>query len=265
MWSARCRGFANFVPAPVRRRELPSRHASVMISLGEPLSLVGPDGDRSRAIQSFVTGLQTTSAITERVGHYEGMHLELPPLTARALLGVPMHTLTDRLVDLSAIFGSSSASVIDELATAPTWTQRFDRLSNAIADRLRAASPPTPVVAWAWRRLRSAHGAVRIDDLVAEAGCSHRHLATRFQEEVGLTPKVMARLMRFERTIALARRPASSWAAIAVDAGYYDQSHLNREFRVFAGQPPSAHRHGVPAGCVPAAEPRSEISKTTAA
>ncbi len=77
-----------------------------------------------------------------------------------------------------------------------------------------------------------------MSDLPAEIGCSRRCLTERSRAEVGLPPKTVARLIRFDHICRRLRGAPARWAEIAVDAGYCDQSHLNREFRELAGTTP---------------------------
>ena len=93
-------------------------------------------------------------------------------------------------------------------------------------------------------------GGVAVGVLAAEIGWSRRHLAVRFRREFGLPPKTAARLLRFQRAYAtlgrgLLTRSATTtgpdgWAERAVRFGYYDQAHLIRDFREFAGTTPAA-------------------------
>ncbi|MFS2055915.1 helix-turn-helix domain-containing protein, partial [Variovorax sp. CT11-76] len=73
-------------------------------------------------------------------------------------------------------------------------------------------------------------------------GYSHRRFIALFRGAIGLTPKEYARVMRFDRALALAADPARPWAEIAVEAGYADQAHLSREFSALAGMAPQAWR-----------------------
>ncbi|HEU4947285.1 MAG TPA: helix-turn-helix transcriptional regulator [Kribbella sp.] len=232
----RCIGFSKAVPVPMRRRELPSRHITLMISFGEPLVVV--DDDRRRSVRSFVSGLQSESAVTERLGHQHGLHVELSPLAAYSLLGLPMHTLTDVLVDLPAVLGSTSVELVERLAGAKDWPERFTLLQAALAVRMMSGPEPTPAVKWAWRRLRATHGSARIGELVQHAGLSHRHLVARFREEVGMTPKSLARVLRFEHSLTMLQQSGTTLAEVAAAAGYCDQAHLSRDFRALAGCTP---------------------------
>ena len=252
--SARFIGFSKAAAVPVRRRELPSRHVSLMISFGDPPVLVG-DGYH-RSVRSFVSGLQTESTMTERLGHQHGLHVQLSPLVAYSLLGLPMHSLTNVLVDLPAVLGRTSRQLVERLAGASDWPERFDLLRTALAARMTSGPEPTPAVAEVWHRLRATNGTVRIADLVRQSGLSHRHLVARFREEVGMTPKSLARVLRFEHSLTMLESGAAL-ADVATAAGYYDQAHLNRDFRALAGCAPGA-LFGEPS--VPAPSAAGQIS-----
>jgi AraC-like DNA-binding protein len=110
------------------------------------------------------------------------------------------------------------------------------------AARRRLEDPPDPPseVVRAWRRLIAAGGGVEIGELAADVGWSRRHLSEKFRAEVGLTPKVAARVLRFERArhlLAMPTRPAL--AAVANACGYYDQAHFTREWTELAGCTPT--------------------------
>ncbi|MDJ0347119.1 hypothetical protein QMK19_38495 [Streptomyces sp. H10-C2] len=104
-YAVRCAGFSKRFAAPVRWRELPSRHVTLMFGFGDPLRLLSDHDAGVRTARSFVTGLQTESSPTERLGHQYGLHVQLSPLAAAALFGLPLHELTDVLVDLPSLLG----------------------------------------------------------------------------------------------------------------------------------------------------------------
>jgi AraC-like DNA-binding protein len=237
--SVQCRGFSKLVPTPSRRHELPSEYLTLIVGLGDPLVLVDTQG-RNRSVTSFVSGLQHQFAVTERVGHQHGVHIELPALAGYTLFGLPIAELSDQLVDLPAVLGTGTAELVERLASAGTWGDRFAVLRTTLVRRMARGPQPTPAVASVWQRLRATHGSARIEQLVHSTGVSHRHLAARFREEVGMTPKAFARVLRFEHSLAMMRKDGASLAAVAEAAGYYDQSHLNRDFRVLAGASPRA-------------------------
>jgi AraC-like DNA-binding protein len=172
-------------------------------------------------------------------GSYASVDIELTPLGAYPVLGRPLAELEGACASLEDVFGRSGVELADRLRDARGWDARFDVLERFLVRRADGGPVPTPAVAWAYRRLRETGGNVRIGALAAELGCSRRYLTSRFTAEVGLGPKAVARQLRFARVRERLERGAAGIAEIAVVAGYYDQAHLNRDFRDLAGVTPS--------------------------
>jgi AraC-like DNA-binding protein len=108
-----------------------------------------------------------------------------------------------------------------------------------LARRLGDAPAPSSEISWAWHTLVRTGGRVRVAALAIELGWSRKRIAARFREEVGLAPKAAARLIRFERARESAERAERrDWARIALECGYYDQSHLINDFRAATGRSP---------------------------
>jgi len=231
------RGYLGYVEraAPPRRLEVPHAAIVVIINLGPPLAV-----DDSGPLGSFVAGLYDRAVVTHQPGEQSGIQLDLTPLGARMLLGLPMRHLARQVVELEDVLGGTLAA---ELRDRDDWASRFDRLDAFLLGRLDRATQPRPDVAFAWSRLVATHGAVGVAQLCAELGCSRRHLAARFGDDVGLAPKAVARILRFQRVLDLlaAEGGAGRFAEIAACGGYYDQPHLNRDFRELAGCTPTEY------------------------
>jgi AraC-like DNA-binding protein len=223
-----------------RRREVAQDEVTIILSLG-PLLRVGGPGHPADRYGSFVAALTDTFAITEHEGLLRGIEVNLSPLGAHMLFGVAMHELSSRLVvPLDDVVGADAGELAERLDAAPCWDARFAILDRFILDRVQQARPPSPDVEWAWRRLRATGGLLPVGALTRELGCSRRHLIGRFREQVGPAPKTAARLVRFQRTVRLLERhDGGRFAEIAQRCGYYDQPHMNREFRALAGTTPS--------------------------
>ena len=170
---------------------------------------------------------------------YASIDLELTPLGAWAVLGLPLSELEGQTVTLHDAFGSSATQLVDELHDAPDWDSRFDVIERFLLARAETGPRPTPAVSRALERLWKTNGRERVDSLAAELGCSRRYLHARFREQVGLAPKTVARLIRFGAVRRRIERAPTSWADIAYECGYADQSHLNRDFRELAGTTPT--------------------------
>lgn len=255
--------------APARHRGLPSPYLTLIFTLDEPLTVAAhPDARQpAQAYDALVGGLHTTPALITHAGAQSGVQLALGPLGARALLGLPAGELSGLDLPADAVLGRFADEVCDRLRSAGDWRGRFAALDAALLARLRPDRAASEPVARAWRALLRGGGAVPVDALAAEAGWSGRHLADRFREEIGLTPKAAARVVRFDRARRLLAAGATAYpgtdglpggeagaagtgsvrgrgdglglAALAVGCGYFDQAHLAREFRALAGCPPS--------------------------
>lgn len=232
-------GYDHDCGGPTRRREVAQDEVTVIVSLGPRLRVGGPGHPEDR-YGSFVAALTDTYAITEHDGRLRGIEIDLSPLGAHMLFGVAMHELSSKLVlPLEEVLGTDALELVERLACARGWGARFAILDRFILGRVEQARRPSPDVEWAWRRLRSTGGQVPVGELARELGCSHRHLIGRFREQVGPAPKTAARLVRFQRTVRLLERDdGGRFAEIAQRCGYYDQAHMNREFRELAGTAP---------------------------
>lgn len=234
-------GYVEHSLVPLRRREIPKDRITIILGFGPPLMIGGPHMPAT-GFDSFVAPLSDAYAITEFSGVSYGIEINLSVLAARALFGVPMRELDALVVDIDSLLGAGGELLVEQLYEAPTWDARFDLLDRTIARRLEGTPSPSPDVTRAWRRLAETAGRLPIGDLAAELGCSRRHLVSRFREEIGPPPKTVARIMRFRRVVSLLERDdGARLAELAQDCGYYDQAHLNRDFRDLAGTTPSAY------------------------
>jgi AraC-like DNA-binding protein len=228
--------------APRLHRGLPSRHVTLIISLAAPIDVAALPGSRLEGgrFAALAGGLHAAPVTIATDGHDHGLHLELTPAGARALLGVPAAALAWEVVDLADLFGAESTALVDRLACAPTWADRFAILDAVLARRVVEGAGMPDAVGWAWRRMVVSGGLVAVSELAEEIGWSRRHLGERFRDELGLSPKVAARVMRFQRACRLLQRPRRPGLAdVAAACGYYDQAHLTREWHELAGCTPS--------------------------
>jgi AraC-like DNA-binding protein len=173
-------------------------------------------------------------------GSASGIQVNLEPPALRRLTGIPGGELWERTVGLEDLFGGEAALLAEELHGLPDSAARFAVLDRALLKLFAAAPPhPRPDVERAWQLLRASGGRMPIEELAQRLGCSRRHLARRFAEDVGASPKQAARLIRFE-SARTRLRSGAPLARIALECGYADQAHMAREFREFAGAPPTA-------------------------
>jgi len=219
-------GFEVATPEPVQQREGPGTDVVVILTFEEHWVI---DGARHT---SFVAGLHDRQVTTEHPGRSLGMQVNLDPLAARTLVGVPLYELAGLTVPAEEIL---DPFLVERLADASDWDIRFALLDAALAPRL-ADARPSREVAWAWQRLRETHGRIAVGELAAELGWSRKRIVARFRDEIGVPPKAVARLLRFEHARELAG--TMPWGELAFECGFSDQSHLIAEFRRITGRTP---------------------------
>lgn len=237
-------GYAEHSDEPVRRCEVPGSLVTVILGLGPTIDVSEPANPERppQRLGSFVAGLHDRPATTEYEGEQRGIEINLDPLAAYRILGMPMHELSGRTVDLTDVLARADRRLPNLLQDASSWEARFSLLDRFVAGRLEASRDPAPEVALALSRLRRSGGGAPIAALAAETGWSQRRLVRGFREQVGMHPKGFGRLLRFERVIRrLHAGDGTALGEIALDCGYYDQPHLNRDFRQFAGVSPTRY------------------------
>jgi AraC-like DNA-binding protein len=221
------------------RRELPTEEAPLIINFGAPFHLFAPGTARRDCdLTSFVTGAYDTYQLVESTGASSGVQINFTLLGIRLLVGRPIGDMANRALAPEEVFGTFARELIDRLYDSPLWEARFAYLDHAIARRL--------CVLCAWHRLMASGGHARLGAIVKEVGWSHRHFIAQFTNELGVSPKVFARILRFGQFVRMLRADRTTdLADLAAGAGYYDQSHLTRDVREFAGATPGALRQTV--------------------
>jgi AraC-like DNA-binding protein len=162
---------------------------------------------------------------------------------ARDVIGVPLHVLGNEHVALSDIWGNAAFALQDSVMKAKTPEELCVQVERFLGARLRGARGPHPVIAEAIRALAGAEDPSPVTAVACASGLSARRFIEVFHRDVGLRPKQFSRVMRFRRALSLlGRGPDESLAALALEAGYYDQAHFTREFKELSGLSPTAYR-----------------------
>jgi AraC-like DNA-binding protein len=162
----------------------------------------------------------------------------LSPAGLHRLLPIPQDCLMGQIISLETVWNAWTRQTADQISAAPTPDAELDAFERALealvpADRWRASDRG---VSAALAALRASGGNASIARIASDTGVSRRQLERRFREQVGLPPRLYARIVRFQR--AFQALGHESGAAIAANCGYADQAHLVREIRRFAGQTP---------------------------
>lgn len=234
--------------APIRQVETASLVVPVLIGFADPFELaIGRLPTAADGYHSFTSGLTTKPVHIRSDGACSCVEFTLTPLGARRFFGLPMHEMTERLVGIDELCDPAIERLRQQLGNEPDWTRRHAIAEAFLMARMHHAKPPADGTAWAYGEIVRSGGAIAIGTLAERTGWSRKHLAHRFHTEVGLAPKAVARIARFNRAQEMARQGRACWAAIATDCGYADQAHLIRDFGAFAGTTPAGWLASAPA------------------
>jgi AraC-like DNA-binding protein len=176
-----------------------------------------------------IAGADTGARSVEVAARARSSGVRLRPGAAGAVLGLPASELRDRQVPVSQVWGERGARLREAVAGAPP-ARRLQLLADAVARR--GAAPDALVLAAA---LRLAAPGARVADVAAELGISERQLHRRTLAAVGYGPKMLARVARLHRLVALGDDPLP---LRALEAGYSSQAHMNDEVRRLTGTTP---------------------------
>ena len=211
---------------------VPSLGVTVVLSLADPIDCGWLDGGARQQLDALVSGLHTTPALIHSGGRQQGLELSINPLSARRLLGLPAGELAGAMIDVTHL--RWPAHLLDQLWQS-TWSRRFDLVAAFLTTRIDQHSHrPRADMVEALARIRQARGTIPIADLARDVGLSRRRLSTLFDLETGLSPKQVARIVRFNHAKDLVQsgtRPSD----VAAMAGYSDQAHLSREWKSMTG------------------------------
>jgi AraC-like DNA-binding protein len=234
--------FAPGTPVPAKPY-WPRPAAALAFYLRDPEWIgAGLEPATTRKARAALIGQPTQVTLRQGGCDFSVYQIEFEPGALYRLTGLPLDQLVDTWVDAEAVFPPPFSGLVDQLqalddplpqiAAAEAW------LLHRIA-RVRQAARPADALA---ARL-VVEGPARIDALAREHGLDTRQLRRQFAQRVGVSPKLLARIARFDHVIRLANAaPDAHWLNLALDAGLHDHQHLARDFRQFTLSTPSAFR-----------------------
>jgi AraC-like DNA-binding protein len=198
--------------------------------------------DGSRFDAGFVAGPADRYADTLTTGHAQGVQVDLTWLGARRLLGLPLEELACRSVAVDDLWGRDGRLLLDRLAGTPGTGARLRLVEAFLRTRALRRDTVPPVVAGAAALLHRHRGRLGVAELAERLGYGRQYVHRQVSRHLGLPPRTLARLLRFQ-AVALAVRAGQvvqhGWAGLAAAGGYADQSHLHRDFRALAGLTPA--------------------------
>lgn len=225
-----------------RERYYPTGELELIVQLGAPsVSFRVVEGQPTGACPpSSLVGLIVAPLVIEAPAvSFRVLGVRLRPAGAYSLFGVPLRELTGATVDMHDVIGSEARRLAERLDEVGSAEARVRLLGRWIADRLVGHPSTDPCVAYTVSEIERTGGKAPIANILERIGASPKRVTRLFEEQVGVKPKLFSRIVRFRGLAAALRAGADSFSQMALAHGYYDQSHMNADFREFAGMSPS--------------------------
>jgi AraC-like DNA-binding protein len=231
----------------VRRFEkvLPAGTAQLVIRLHQdPIQLFDDDGQLQGKQQlGVMRGATSRPAIVETQPKSSVVGIHFRPAGPSLFFRDPLNWLTNLRASPEDVWGPGLRSLRDQLLEQTSPDAIFDAVEVALLRRMICPSPQFKAVLMAADQFAADPRTARVKETVQRTGYSPKQFIKLFEQHVGLTPKLFCRLLRFQSALdQINGQAAIDWAKTAADRGYYDQSHLIRDFREFAGMTPSEYR-----------------------
>lgn len=225
--------------APGTHRGLPSGTLTFIVAIDEPLRQYDEECEQTEQFDVLLAGLHLHPTLIPHSGAMRGIQIGFSPFAPRALFGLPAVEFAHRSYSLRDIVPPVAVELHERVNAASDWPSRFDAIDDVLSRTLKEHAAPKPELAESWRRIATSHGGLPVSLIADSVGWSRRYLQAQFQSEFGIGPKDAARMQRFDRARKMIALGPQSIAEVATACGYADQSHLNREFRRFAGLSPT--------------------------
>lgn len=242
-----------------KERILPGGTSELVVNLrDDEVRIYDPTQlDRCRHYSGIVvSGTYARAFACDARQHASMFGVHFKPGGAFPFLGARANELTDTHADLAELWGRSARDLRAQLCEAKTPANQFQVMDEVLTRRLRRSPKRHPAISIALRMFQASGGSALVQDAVREVGICKRHFIKLFSAEVGLNPKLFCRLLRFQRARVLAEQFVSirperlkptrelsvlDWAQLATTCGYFDQSHLIRDFELFSGLRPTQY------------------------
>jgi AraC-like DNA-binding protein len=210
-----------------RERVLPNGRFQLIINLAQATGA------------SLILGMTTRHSILETASIQSVMGAVFRPGGARAFFSPPADEFSNRPAALDDLWNSRGRRLRERLVETADPIARMRILQDELKQCLGRNAELHCAVRFALTQFHCDPSALRIVEVARDAGISRRHFAGLFREQVGLTPKLYCRLLRFREVVRrIATGEPVDWAQVSLDGAYYDQAHMSHEFHEFAGISP---------------------------
>jgi AraC-like DNA-binding protein len=208
-------------------------------TLPDPSSYLVIEISDKKAPQSFLSGPRQKAVRSAAAEPMQVVGIRLRPGVAYLLTSVSADKYVGCREALDSFLGPCARKLAQEIAETKLTDRRFDLLESFLFERLAGRAVDLRV-SMALHLIQRSTGAIRVADIAQRCGVSSRQLERLLRIWVGILPKTLARIARFQAALVCAgKQPASEWAYVAAEQNYVDQAHLIHEFAGFTGSSPT--------------------------
>ncbi|HEV8487952.1 MAG TPA: helix-turn-helix domain-containing protein [Blastocatellia bacterium] len=228
-----------------QERILPDGCTEIVFNLAEPFSQQDPDGKTRRQPLTLIVGQMRRHLLIAPTGRVQLVGVRFWPGGAYPFLSLPQDQIADRVIALDLVWGAMARELESRIREAPTTSAIVREIEAALLGRLSQFRAHDEAEVKAIALILRSGGCLPIERLAEKMGISFRKLDRRFNTRVGLPPKTLCRIIRFQRALRMIEREnvRPDWVQIALECGYYDQPHFIKEFKAFAGTEPTTYFH----------------------
>lgn len=220
-------------------RLLPDGCVELILNLSDLFREYAETGSSDLQPERFIVGQMTRPVFVSPTGNVNLLGIRFAPGGTLPFFPCPPGELTNAIIPLA-----DAATILDKTLSEQVYESRemLDKvrlIESLLIKQLLANHQSDSSLQRAISRIVRSGGQTSVDRLASDLGISGRQLERRFMREVGLGPKLLCRILRFQQVFQAVESANQNWALIAAECGYYDQAHLIRDFRQFAGQTPA--------------------------
>lgn len=229
--------------SPGQERILPDGCTEIVFHLADPFDQHNPDGTTERQPLALLVGQMRRHLVIQPTGRVRVLGVRFWPGGAYPFLTLPQSEIADRVIALDSIWGSVTRELQSRIAGARTPAESVRQVERILLARLNQFHRHDDAVFKAIASIFKSGGRVPVEGLAENMGISLRRLDRTFNTRVGLPPKLLCRIIRFQRVLKMLEEYENSRNSLqtALDCGYYDQSHFIKEFKAFAGKAPASY------------------------
>ncbi|HMT08302.1 MAG TPA: AraC family transcriptional regulator [Pyrinomonadaceae bacterium] len=226
-------------------RFLPNGDVEILIDFHDRPQFIY-DNNSLKEIQAcnrvWASGLRTEPITIPSGTDSEMMVISFKKGRASSFFPFPMNEIKDSVVDADLVWGRDLGSLREQLLEIDDFAERFRVVEDFLLSEFRSQLDLDPCVAFAVTEMSERPDAISISRMNHQIGYSQKHFIDMFKRSVGVTPKAYLKIMRFQKAVStIDAATEHDWRTIALDCGFYDQSHFINDFKHFSGFTPEQY------------------------